>query len=75
MNALQRTPSPDPAVLRAVGHLRRAEVDLLAVVHAGTHPDNAILLEAHAFLWEAISALSNVLPPGERGTESCDVRL
>ena len=60
MNAPRQKPAPNPGIEQALSHLKQAEVDLLAVVRTGSHPENARLLEAHAFLWEAISALSKV---------------
>jgi hypothetical protein len=58
--------SPKSAVERALGHLKQAEADLMAAIGPGDHPDAAALLEVHAFLWEAISTLSQVVS-GKRG--------
>jgi hypothetical protein len=61
MNPPRHSPAPNGGVQNALNHLKQAEVALLAVVHAGTHPKNDLLLEAHAFVWEAISTLSKAL--------------
>jgi hypothetical protein len=55
-------------VERALDHLKQAEVDLLAAIRPGDHPQNATLLEVHSFLWEAISVLSRIISenPGRR---------
>ena len=58
MNPPRQGPAPNASVQNALSHLKQAEVALLAVVHAGTYPKNDLLLEAHAFVWEAISTLS-----------------
>ena len=68
MDIPQRGPTPNTAVERALDHLKQAEVDLLAAIRPGDHPQNATLLEVHSFLWEAISVLSRIISenPGRR---------
>ena len=66
MDAPQKIPPHNVFVERALDHLRQAEIDLLAAIHPGDHPDNATLLEVHSFLWEAISMLSKIVS-GKRG--------
>jgi hypothetical protein len=60
MESPQKGPAANAAVDRALDHLKQAEVDLLAAIRPGGHPNNAELLEVHAFLWEAISMLSKI---------------
>jgi hypothetical protein len=66
MSAPQQCPAPNPALQNALSHLKQAEVDLMALVRTGTHPDSALLFEVHAFLWEAISALSKAVATSDR---------
>jgi hypothetical protein len=63
----------NPSVQPALSRLKQAEVDLLAVVCAESHPDNAVLLEAQAFLWEAISMLSRVATTETEQSRNVDV--
>ena len=65
MDIPQKDPASNTAVERALDHLKQAEVDLLAAIRPGDHPQNATLLEVHSFLWEAISMLTKVIS-GER---------
>ncbi len=65
MDIPQKGPASNTAVERALDHLKQAEVDLLAAIRPGDHPQNATLLEVHSFLWEAISMLTKVIS-GER---------
>jgi hypothetical protein len=58
MNAPRQSPSWDLPVHRALNKLKQAEVDLIAAIAPGSHPKNALLLEAHSQLWELISTLS-----------------
>jgi hypothetical protein len=58
MDTPLETPAPDPMVQRIVDHLRAAQVGLLTA--ADSQANNAILLEAHAFVWQALTALSGV---------------
>ncbi|MGC2331371.1 MAG: hypothetical protein WA581_07955 [Candidatus Acidiferrales bacterium] len=52
---------PNVPIGRALSHLKHAENELVAAIRlSDDHPD-VKLLEAHAFLWEAISALQDVL--------------
>jgi hypothetical protein len=60
MKASRKSAASNYGVEQAVSRLKHAEMDLLAVVRTGTHPHNALLLEAHAFLRESISALARV---------------
>ncbi|MGA8872644.1 MAG: hypothetical protein WA434_06110 [Candidatus Acidiferrales bacterium] len=66
MDIPQKGPAPNAAVERALDHLKQAEVDLLAAIRPGDHPQNATLLEVHSFLWEAISMLTKAAISGER---------
>ena len=61
MDIPQKGSAPHTAVERALDHLKQAEVDLLAAIRPGDHPQNATLLEVHSFLWEAISVLSRII--------------
>jgi hypothetical protein len=58
MTAPRQGLAPDLPVHRALNKLKQAEVDLVAAIGPGSHPKNALLLEAHALLWELISTLS-----------------
>src|SRR5579863_8561503 len=58
MSAPKQVPDPTPAIENVLSHLRQAEADLMALVRTDSHPDNSLLFEVHAFLWEAISTLS-----------------
>jgi hypothetical protein len=58
MNAPLEIPATDPMVQRIVDHLRAAQVGLLTA--ADSQANNAILLEAHASVWQALTALSGV---------------
>ncbi len=58
MTIQPKGPDPNIGVRKALNHLKQAEAELLAVVRMEDHPKNALLLEAHAFLWEAISTLN-----------------
>jgi hypothetical protein len=58
MDTPLETPAPDPMVQRIVDHLRAAQVGLLTA--ADSQANNAILLEAHASVWQALTALSGV---------------
>jgi hypothetical protein len=66
MDIPQKGPTPNAAVERALDHLKQAEIDLLAAIHPGDHPNNATLLEVHSFLWEAISMLSKIVSAKRR---------
>jgi hypothetical protein len=57
MIAPKQSPAPDHGIEQALSHLKKAEGELLAVVRQDNHPKNALLLEAHALLWETISTL------------------
>ena len=58
MTALRQSAVPDDHVHRTLIKLKQAEVDLIAAIAQGTHPNNAVLLEANALLGELISMLS-----------------
>jgi hypothetical protein len=58
MKALRQSPSPDPVVRRVVDHLKAAQVGLLTA--ADSQANNATLLEAQAFVFQAISVLSRL---------------
>ena len=58
MTVPRQSPVPDDHVHRTLGKLKQAEVDLIAAIAPGTHPNNTVLLEAHALLWELITMLS-----------------
>jgi hypothetical protein len=58
MKAPRQRPSPEPIVPRVMDHLRAAQVGLLTA--ADSQANNATLLEAHAFVFQAISVLSRV---------------
>jgi len=58
MTTASKGPDPNIGVRKALNHMKQAEAELLAVVRMESHSKNALLLEAHAFLWEAISTLS-----------------
>ena len=60
MDMPKKGPMPPSAVDRALIHLKQAEVELLATIRPGNDPNHAALLEVHAFLWEAISALVTI---------------
>lgn len=60
MCAQQQGPDADDVVAQALQKLKQAEADLLAAVQPGDHPQNAVLMEVHGFLWEAISKLSEI---------------
>jgi hypothetical protein len=62
MNAPLEIPAPDPMVRRIVDHLRAAQVGLLTA--ADSRANNATLLEAHAAVWQALTALSRVAAGG-----------
>jgi hypothetical protein len=66
MCAQQQGPDASDVVQKALQKLRQAEADLLAAVQPGDHPQNAILMEVHGFLWEAISRLSEI-SSGKKG--------
>jgi tRNA A37 N6-isopentenylltransferase MiaA len=66
MNSLEQSAVPDVAVDELLTELKQAEAKLLAAVHPENHPRNVRLLEAHAVLWEAISALQR--PASNPGT-------
>jgi hypothetical protein len=55
-------PAPEPMVQRIVDHLRAAQVGLLTA--ADSPANNARLLEANAFVWQALTALSRVAAAG-----------
>jgi hypothetical protein len=57
VNNAQRSEVPNPPADRALRHLRQAEVDLLKAVNIRTDPGLGLMLEAHAFIWQAISLL------------------
>jgi hypothetical protein len=52
------TPAPDPMVQRIVDHLSAAQVGLLTA--ADSQANNATLLEAQAFVLQALTVLSRV---------------
>jgi hypothetical protein len=58
MDTPLETPVPDPMVQRIVDHLRAAQVGLLTA--ADSQANNATLLEAHEFVWQALTVLSRV---------------
>jgi hypothetical protein len=66
MNAPRQSPIPNIPLYRAQQSLHDAEADLLEAIRLGSHPNNALLLEAHALLREAISALSKAASPTDR---------
>lgn len=66
MCSQQQGPDADDVVARALQKLKQAEADLLAAVQPGDHPHNAVLMEVHGFLWEAISKLSEIAS-GKKG--------
>jgi len=71
MNAPRERLAWDPSIERVLNRLRQAEVDLLAVVRSESHPKHTQLLEAHAFLRDAISSLSRAdSAPPPQGSES-----
>ncbi len=57
MNAQTQEVSPDAAILQALTRLKEAESDLRAAIRPQTRLNGA-LLEAYAFVQEAIDALS-----------------
>ena len=66
MCAQQQGPDANNVVAQALQKLKQAEADLLAAVQPGDHPHNAVLMEVHGFLWEAISKLSEIVS-GKKG--------
>jgi hypothetical protein len=58
MDTSLETPAPDPMVQRIVDHLRAAQVGLLTA--ADSQAENAILLEAHVSVSQALTVLSRV---------------
>jgi hypothetical protein len=60
MCAQRQGPDANDVVFEALQKLRQAEAELLAAMQPGDHPHNVVLLEVHAFLWEAISKLSEI---------------
>jgi hypothetical protein len=55
-----RNPTPRDAAKAVLTQLKQAEINLLDAVHPN-QPNNALLLGAHAFLREAITALSKAI--------------
>ncbi|HKV06001.1 MAG TPA: hypothetical protein VJO53_12965 [Candidatus Acidoferrales bacterium] len=66
MTAPLRKPAPKLVLQQALNRLKQSELDVLTVVRTGTHPKNATLVEAHAFLREAISVLSRATSPAKK---------
>jgi hypothetical protein len=66
MDAPRQSPIPNIPLYRAQQSLQDAESDLLEAIRLGSHPNNAVLLEAHALLREVISALSKAVSPTNR---------
>jgi hypothetical protein len=56
MDTSLETPVHDPVLQRIVDHLAAAQVGLLTA--ADSQDDGATLLEAHEFVWQALTALS-----------------
>jgi hypothetical protein len=56
MDTPLETPAPDPMMQRIVDHLTAAQVGLLTT--ADSQADNVTLLEAHVFVWQALTVLS-----------------
>jgi len=67
MCAQQQGRDANDAVHQALQKLKQAEADLLAAVQPGDHPHNAVLLEVHGFLWEAISTLTDIVSKSRGG--------
>jgi hypothetical protein len=70
VHASRQGPNRNLALDRALNNLKQAEVDLLAAIHPGGHPQNDLLLEAHASLWEAFSTLSKAA--SVKGGQFCE---
>jgi hypothetical protein len=66
MDKPQKGPLSDAAIDRALKHLKQAENELVSAIRLREGPPDSKLLEAHAFLWEAISVLSKVAS-GKKG--------
>ncbi len=66
MSAPRRNPTPDPMVQRIADHLRAAQVGLLTA--ADSQVNNATLLEAHSFVFQALSVLSRIAPADSQPT-------
>jgi len=56
MDTSLETPVHDPVLQRIVDHLAAAQVGLLTA--ADSQDDGATLLEAHEFVWQALTVLS-----------------
>jgi hypothetical protein len=67
MNEPLLGPAPDIHVHRALDGLKQAEIDLLAAIGLKSHPNNAVLIAAHAILREVISMLSKATASTDRG--------
>jgi hypothetical protein len=66
MDTPKKGPATDAAIDRALTHLKHAENELVTAIRLKEEPPDSKLLEAHAFLWEAISVLSKVAS-GKKG--------
>lgn len=66
MTTASKGPDPNIGIRKVLHHLKQAEAELLAVVRMESHSKNALLLEAHAFLWEAISTLNKAAPSSDK---------
>jgi hypothetical protein len=56
MDTPLETPARDPVLQRIADHLAAAQVGLLTA--ADSQPNAATLLEAHDFVWQALTVLS-----------------
>jgi hypothetical protein len=56
MDAPRETPVHDPMLQRIVDHLTAAQVGLLTA--ADSQSNSATLLEAHEFVWQALTVMS-----------------
>jgi hypothetical protein len=67
MDTPLETPVHDPVLRRIVDHLAAAQVGLLTA--ADSQDNSASLLEAHEFVWQALTVLSRAAAksrPGEK---------
>jgi len=70
MNAPLRSRAPDPMVQRIADHLRAAQVGLLTA--ADSQANNGTLLQAHAFVFQALAVLLRIAPADSRPTRKAE---
>ena len=57
MNANEQDWVRTMVIQQTLRRLKQAEINLLRIVQTNNHSTHGLLLEAHSFIWEAISAL------------------